>query len=81
MITLSSFIHASGLASIRICNTNVLNPELEEILSGLFKQSLAAHGAVRRINCTLLYIMYYIFSNKLRDSLVILMEFVDKVNL
>ena len=58
---LSSFIHASDLASIRICNTNVLNPELKEILSGLFKQSLAAHGAVRRINFTFLYIMYYIY--------------------
>ena len=56
------------------------NPEPKEIVFGLFKQSFTWHGAVRQFNYTFLYMMYYIYSNKLKESSIILSEFVNKIN-
>ena len=46
---------------------------------GLLKQSLAGHGAVRKFNYTFLYMMYYIYSNKLKECSIILSKFVNKI--
>ena len=61
-------------------NNTSFNLEPKEIVFGLFKQSLAGHGAVRKFDYTLLYMMYYIYSNKLKESSMILSEFVNKIN-
>ena len=49
-------------------NNTSFNPEPKEIVFGLFKQCLAGHEAVRKFNYTFLYMMYYIYSNKLKES-------------
>ena len=36
------------------------NPEPKQIVFGLFKQSLAGHGTVRKFNFTFLYMTYCI---------------------
>ena len=61
-------------------NNTSFNPEPKEIVFGLFKQNLAGHGPVRKFNYTFLYMMCYIYSNKLKGSSVILSEFVNKIN-
>ena len=61
-------------------NNTSFNPGPKEIVFGLFKQGLAGHGAVRKFNFTFLYMMYYIYSNKLKDSSIILSEFINSIN-
>ena len=61
-------------------NNTSFNPEPKEIVFGFFKQSLAGHRAVRKFKYTFLYMMYYIYFNKLKESSIILSEFVNKVN-
>ena len=52
-------------------NNTSFNPEPKEIVFGLFKQCLDGHRAVRKFNYTFLYMMYYIYSNKLKESSII----------
>ena len=60
-------------------NNTSFNPEPQEIVFSLFKQSLAGHRAVhvRKVHYTFLYMMYYTYSNKLKDSSIILSGFVN----
>ena len=61
-------------------NNTSFNPEPKEIVFGLLKQRLTGHGAVRKFHYTFLYMIYYIYSNKLKESLIMLSDFVNKIN-
>ena len=63
-----------------VTNNTSFNPEPKEIVFRLFKQGFAGHGAVRKFNFTFFYIMYYIYSRKLKDSWISLSEFVNRIN-
>ena len=61
-------LNSSSGGVFNATNNTSFNPEPKKIVFGLFKQSLAGHGTVRKFNFTFLYMTYDTYSNKLKES-------------
>ena len=65
---------------INATDNTSFNPERKEIVFGLFKQSLAAHGAVRRLNILFYTCCITSILTSQKIAQFFLSEFVNKIN-
>ena len=63
-------------------NVNYTNqhPSFKEISFGLFPTSIAKKPLLKKLNYTLLYMHYYIYTSKLHNRSITLSDFVTKLN-
>ena len=63
-----------------VTNKTHFNPSIQEKLFGVTSEQFGIN-ATKKINYTLLFMKYYIYTNKLHTSSILLADFVNKISL